>query len=215
MTSQFTNPLDRVRVAAPCPAEWERMRGGEQVRFCDKCSLNVYNLSAMTKRDAETLVTSTEGRLCVRFYRRADGSILTQNCPVGLQALKRRVSRVTRATVSAVLGFLAGLAGIGSYSGLRSDTAPTASASEIQSCSISAEKISVPEEKISSGVEPVIYAGRMSFEPEEVRGQTIMTTEAGSQWEVGVKANEERGELELKRPPAVKGQMSSSPRKRR
>ena len=106
---RFTNPLGHVRVAAPCPADWERMRGDERVRFCDQCSLNVYNLSGMTRREAENLLTNAEGRLCVRFYRRKDGTILTNNCPVGLRALKRRVSRVASAILSAVVSFFAGL----------------------------------------------------------------------------------------------------------
>jgi hypothetical protein len=107
--ARFDNPLKRVRVAAPCPAEWERMRGDERVRFCDQCSMNVYNLSDMTRREAEVLLTRTEGRICVRFYRRADGTILTNNCPVGLRALKRRVSKIASATLSAVVSFCAGL----------------------------------------------------------------------------------------------------------
>ena len=107
--SRFTSPLDGVRVAAPCPADWERMVGDERMRYCDSCSLHVYNLSGMTRREAEALVTSTEGRLCVRFYRRADGTILTRNCPVGLSAVRRRVSRAAGATLSAALGFFAGL----------------------------------------------------------------------------------------------------------
>ena len=106
---KFTSPLDGVRVAAPCPADWEKMVGDERMRYCGQCSLHVYNLSGMTKREAETLVANAEGRLCVRYYRRADGSILTRNCPVGLRALKQRVSRVAGAALSAVLGFFAGL----------------------------------------------------------------------------------------------------------
>jgi hypothetical protein len=107
--SKRTNPLDRVRVAAPCPADWEQMLGDERVRFCGQCSLNVYNLSGMTKREAETLLAKTEGRLCVRYYRRADGTILTRNCPVGLRALKRRVNQIASAALSTVVGFFAGL----------------------------------------------------------------------------------------------------------
>jgi hypothetical protein len=103
------SPLDDLKVAAPCSADWGAMTGGERVRFCARCELNVYNLSGMTRAEAEALITNTEGRLCVRFFRRADGTVLTENCPVGLRALKRRVSRVTNATVSAVFGFLAGL----------------------------------------------------------------------------------------------------------
>jgi hypothetical protein len=105
----YTNPLEQVRVAAPCPADWEKMVGDERVRYCGSCSLHVYNLSGMTRREAEALVTSSESRLCVRFYRRADGTILTRNCPTGLSALKRRAAHAATATLTAVLGFFAGL----------------------------------------------------------------------------------------------------------
>jgi hypothetical protein len=108
--TQFTDPLSHVRVAAPCRADWERMRGNERVRFCDACSMNVYNLSNMTKKDAESLLLSAEGRLCVRYYHRTDGSIMTDNCPVGLRALKRRAYGFSRAVVSSVLSFFAGMA---------------------------------------------------------------------------------------------------------
>jgi len=98
-----------VRIAAPCKADWEQMMGTDRVRFCGQCNLNVYNLSSMTKHDAESFIARNEGRLCVRFYRRADGSILTENCPVGLRAIRRRLSRLATASASAFLGFFAGL----------------------------------------------------------------------------------------------------------
>src|ERR687893_1370761 len=106
---KFTSPLDELRIAAPCPADWGKMVGDERVRYCGSCSLHVYNLSGMTRREAEALVTSSEGRLCVRFYRRADGTILTRNCPTGLSALRRRAAHAATATMTAVLGFFAGL----------------------------------------------------------------------------------------------------------
>jgi len=106
---KYTSPLDGVRVAAPCPADWDRMAGDERARFCDRCSLHVYNLSGMTRREAESLITNAEGRLCVRYYARPDGTILTQDCPVGLRAVRQKVARVAGAFLSAVLGFFAGV----------------------------------------------------------------------------------------------------------
>jgi hypothetical protein len=85
------------------------MIGDQRARFCGQCRLNVYNLSGMTRSEAEALIARAEGRLCVRFYRRSDGTILTENCPVGLRALKRRLSRVATATLSAIISFFAGL----------------------------------------------------------------------------------------------------------
>lgn len=107
--AKYTSPLDRVTVAAPCSADWDEMIGTDRARFCGQCKLNVYNLSGMTRTEAENLIAGAEGRLCVRFYRRADGTILTENCPVGLRALKRRMSRVLSAMLSAILSFFAGL----------------------------------------------------------------------------------------------------------
>jgi TonB family protein len=99
--------LSKIRIAAPCSAEWRFMYGDDRVRFCGQCSMNVYNLSAMTKEAAEDLIRKTEGRLCIRFYRRNDGTILTDNCPLGLHAIKKRLSSLSAAIATAVLSFLA------------------------------------------------------------------------------------------------------------
>jgi len=102
--------LDRVKIAAPCSADWDQMFAfqDERVRFCSHCNRNVYNLSAMTQSETTTLVYRTEGRLCVRFYRRSDGTMLTENCPVGLLALKRRAAWA----VQLLLGMLVSLSAV-------------------------------------------------------------------------------------------------------
>lgn len=115
--ARFNSPLHKVRVAAPCNASWDAMVGNDRARFCGQCNLHVYNLSSMSRSEAESFVARSEGRTCVRFFRRADGSILTENCPVGLRALRRRLSSVSRAVASALLSFLAGL---GIYQSLKS-----------------------------------------------------------------------------------------------
>lgn len=103
-----TISLDRVQVAKPCPASWEEMKGSDSVRFCSQCQLNVYNLSALTKSEAESLVTRSEGRLCVKFYRRADSTMLTQDCPVGLRAIRKRVSKIAATAFSTLLSLVTG-----------------------------------------------------------------------------------------------------------
>lgn len=75
--------LDNLRVASPCTASWDEMTGNEQVRFCGLCALHVYNLSAMSPAEAETLIEQREGRTCIRLYRRADGTVITRDCPRG------------------------------------------------------------------------------------------------------------------------------------
>jgi hypothetical protein len=79
------------------------MDGEGRVRFCRLCSLNVYDLSGMTRAEAEGLISKTEGRLCGRMTRRADGTVLTKDCPVGLRALRRRASRAAGAAFAALV----------------------------------------------------------------------------------------------------------------
>ena len=81
--SMATVPKLQLKIASPCPASWDDMEGDDRVRFCDECELNLYNLSAMTEDAARKLVEEREGRLCVRFYQREDGTVLTSDCPVG------------------------------------------------------------------------------------------------------------------------------------
>ena len=107
--NKFTNPLEHIKIASPCKADWDAMIGDERRRFCGGCKLNVYNFSGMSRTEAENLLLNSEGRLCVRFYKRADGTVLTKDCPVGWQAIKRRVSKVAAAFVSLLFGVLSGL----------------------------------------------------------------------------------------------------------
>jgi len=97
--------LDRVSIAAPCTADWDSMPGTDRIRHCAQCNKNVYNLSAMTRRQAEKLLREAEGRLCARLYYRADGTVLTENCSVGLQRIGRRISRYAGAAMSALMAF--------------------------------------------------------------------------------------------------------------
>jgi hypothetical protein len=95
--------LDTINVASPCPVEWDTMGGDDKVRFCSQCQLHVYNFSAMSRDEAEQLVARTEGKLCGRFWRRADGTVITQDCPVGLQAARRRLRLILAGAATAVL----------------------------------------------------------------------------------------------------------------
>lgn len=99
--------LSQTRVAAPCSADWNTMRGDNNVRFCDHCEKNVYNLSALTTEAAINLIREKEGNLCGRFYRRGDGTMLTADCPVGVNHRVRRRSRLAAlaASVFSLFGF--------------------------------------------------------------------------------------------------------------
>jgi hypothetical protein len=96
--------LFNLHIASPCPADWEKMIGDERIRHCAECNLNVYNISAMTERQAMQLIAGKQGqRVCLRFYRRADGTVLTRNCPWSLRAMTRKISRLSAAVLTAIM----------------------------------------------------------------------------------------------------------------
>jgi len=94
--------LDRIQIASPCHMRWEDMAGDDRKRFCGECSLNVYNLSEMSREEAVALIGNAEGRLCAGFWRRPDGTILTRDCPVGLAALRARAAAGLRRVAAAI-----------------------------------------------------------------------------------------------------------------
>lgn len=99
--------LGSVVIAAPCPLSWDSMVGDDKVRHCGGCSKNVYNISAMTEKEAENFLQINGATQCMRFYRRADGTIMTDNCPVGLRKLRDRVRNLGRLAASFVALVLA------------------------------------------------------------------------------------------------------------
>jgi hypothetical protein len=84
--------LDDIRIASPCDASWDEMTGDDRVRFCGSCQKNIYNLSAMTRDEAETLLAEREGSICVRLYQRADGTAIITDCPEGVRRRRRRAA---------------------------------------------------------------------------------------------------------------------------
>jgi hypothetical protein len=116
--------LEQIRIASPCPVRWEDMTGDDKARHCASCNLKVYNLSAMTRDEAEALVVSKSGeRLCVQLHKRADGTVITQDCPVGLAAARARVRRAV-ARVAAAFGIFGGAAIAGMNTTTRSQEGP-------------------------------------------------------------------------------------------
>lgn len=82
--------LEDLRIASPCAADWDAMKGDDRVRFCGECQKNVYNLSAMSREEAQQLVAGREGPMCVRLAKRVDGTVVTDDCPVGVRRRRRR-----------------------------------------------------------------------------------------------------------------------------
>ena len=97
--------LESVFIAAPCNVSWDVMKGTETVRNCTDCSRKVFNLSDMTRSEAEEFLRVNGASQCVSFYRRKDGTIMTDDCPIGLRKV-RNAARRMRNVAAVMLGTL-------------------------------------------------------------------------------------------------------------
>jgi hypothetical protein len=103
--------LAQMKVASPCNEKWESMTGDEHVRHCARCDADVYDLSSLTADQAEALLRAKNGALCVRYYRRKDGTVMTADCAVGVR--RRRIRNVALAATAAATVAGAGAAAFG------------------------------------------------------------------------------------------------------
>lgn len=85
-----------VRIAKPCPKNWNEMTGDDQSRFCSHCEKSVHNLAEMSAGDAEQLLCNTSGRVCIRMVNGPQGSFKTK------QGWFRRVALAGAATLTLV-----------------------------------------------------------------------------------------------------------------
>jgi hypothetical protein len=116
---------EHLRIATPCKANWDEMTGDDRARFCGECKLTVYNISEMTSDEAHTFLSDQTGRTCARIYQRADGTIITRDCPAGVWR-KRRLALIGT-------GLAAALAFVGTAFGLSNKKAQCASPNAPQS----------------------------------------------------------------------------------
>ena len=100
--------IDQLQVASPCHVSWDSMKGDERSRYCLQCKLQVHNISGMSREEALRLVEGAAGQMCVRFYRRADGTVLTRDCPVGLRAVRHRLTRAIGAIAAMFVALITG-----------------------------------------------------------------------------------------------------------
>jgi hypothetical protein len=84
MNTTLLQELGVIRIASPCDVPWSSMKGTNAVRFCDQCRLNVYNVEELSSYEVRELILKTEGRVCMRLFKRFDGTLLTKDCPRGL-----------------------------------------------------------------------------------------------------------------------------------
>ena len=120
--SYFT--VDELRVASPCSIQWSSMEGDDIARRCGVCKTHVYNLSMLSREEGNELIREKEGKLCVMYYERFDGSVITADCPVGMRKLKWQYLRTSAKLVAAALAVWGVIAGSSSSCSSPSSTQP-------------------------------------------------------------------------------------------
>lgn len=84
--------LPNLRLGFACKQRWDDMVGDDRVRACGGCDRPVFNLSEMTRDEAERVLATRGLTPCVRFYRRPDGTVMTTDCPSGARREGRRLA---------------------------------------------------------------------------------------------------------------------------
>jgi hypothetical protein len=93
--------IEEVRIENPCDADWEGMHGDARSRFCDSCAKSVHHLSAMTRREAESLLEGRASSLCVRYSATHAGEVQFAARTVKSTAPSWQVSGVRRLVAGA------------------------------------------------------------------------------------------------------------------
>lgn len=104
------NLLDQIQIKSPCSADWNSMIGNDQIRFCEHCNLSVQDISQMTRKRVLRLAAHSKGRLCIRYQRRPDGSLVTKSVGQKLHQISRRASRIAAGAFSATLSISSAVA---------------------------------------------------------------------------------------------------------
>lgn len=69
----MSTPL-RLRIPAPCPAEWDAMAGTGAVRHCAACDRDVHRLAALPRVEVDRLLAlASRERVCLRAPVGRDG----------------------------------------------------------------------------------------------------------------------------------------------
>jgi Carboxypeptidase regulatory-like domain len=55
------------RIASPCSANWDRMSGNDDVRYCSECHRKVYNFSTLRDEEVQRILSADKQRICARL----------------------------------------------------------------------------------------------------------------------------------------------------
>lgn len=94
--------IQELTIPKPCHESWDAMHGGAKERFCDSCQHEVHDLSAMTRREAEALLASDSGSLCVRYTMRGQEMVFQPEASPRLMAQLRGLNSLVAAAAVAI-----------------------------------------------------------------------------------------------------------------
>lgn len=103
--NQAQSNFDNICIAMPCSVDWNEMKGDNKVRLCGGCNKNVYNLSEMSRKEVEE-VLSGPTLPCIQITRTDEGKIVTKEQPNSI----RYFWSYGKTAVSAILSLFATLA---------------------------------------------------------------------------------------------------------
>lgn len=145
-------PLANVQIASPCDARWEDMQGDDRMRFCGDCKKHVHDLSKMNREQVDVFLHAHAEGACVRLYQRADGTLITADCPVGLR--RRRARALLVATMSVGACAMLGFSALGSVVATRA----------LEPCHVASEPAALATTTVVPRV-PMVLAASSSPEP--------------------------------------------------
>lgn len=148
-----TVDLNKIRIASPCTMSWAEMKGDDRVRHCGACQLNVYNVAGLSSAETVELLTRNASgeRVCMRLSRRSDGTLLTNDCPVGVKLLRK--ARLKFASLCAM-----SLSALMWFGGLRA----LARSLDVRTPTISPSEMGA----LIAPVEPQVLMGKVRAEPQ-------------------------------------------------
>ncbi len=99
--------LSKSTIPDPCPMDWERMSGDDRVRDCAGCGKHVYNLTATSPDETDSLISAIHERgerRCVRLYRHPDGTLFASGCRPAPQGAARPWQFTIRFLMAVIAG---------------------------------------------------------------------------------------------------------------
>lgn len=98
---------DSLCIAMPCSMDWDSMKGTDEVRLCGGCDKNVFNISAMSRKRAEEILSAPQ-LPCLRIARNTKGRMLYDECPRWLKPLRNSWRKTLGIAVSLLAFFSVG-----------------------------------------------------------------------------------------------------------